>query len=179
MKKKLLLVVGVGLLLAVLVGGVAMAQGATPTTDSALPPLTDKAPGPEASLMGFHMPQGGWAVYDAVAEALNLTPTELFEQLHSGKTLAEIAEAQGVDLQTVRDAAKTARQEAARQAITKAVEDGKITQEHADWMLQGLDNGWSFPPQRMQRGHRMSGGPRGGMQGGMHGAPNQGLKLNR
>jgi len=179
MKKKLLLVVGVGLLLAILVGGIAMAQEVPPTTASALSPLTDKVPGPDASLIGFHMPQGGWSVYDAVAEALNLTPTELFERLHSGQTLAEIAEAQGVDPQTVRDAARTARQEAARQAIEQAVEDGKITQEHADWMLQGLDNGWSFPPRRIQRGHRMSGGPRGEMQGGMQGAPNQGFKLNR
>jgi hypothetical protein len=35
--------------------------------------------------------QGGWAVFDAAAKALGLTPEQLFTELHSGKTLSDVA----------------------------------------------------------------------------------------
>ena len=60
----------------------------------------------------------------------------------AGKTLDEIAEAQGVEMEAVHEALKAARGEAMRQAIEQAVEDGKMSQEQADWMLQGLEKGW-------------------------------------
>ncbi len=47
--------------------------------------------------------------FDATAKALNLTPTQLFEAIHSGKTLDEIAKTQGVDLAKVQEAANAAR----------------------------------------------------------------------
>jgi len=81
-------------------------------------------------------------VFDKVAETLGLTPEELFTELHAGKSLTEIAEARGVDMQKVHDAIKAARIEATKQAIQQAVEDGRISQEQADWMLQGLEKGW-------------------------------------
>jgi len=92
---------------------------------------------------GFGWAGGGqWTMFDKAAEALGLTPEGLFTELHAGKSLAEIAEAKSVDVQTVYDAMNAARAEAEKQAIQQAVEDGRISQEQANWMLQGLEKGW-------------------------------------
>jgi hypothetical protein len=71
-----------------------------------------------------------------------MTADELSTQLWGGKTLADLAEAAGIDLQDVRDAVNAALEAAQRDAIEQAVEDGTLTREHADWLLQGLDNGY-------------------------------------
>jgi len=158
MKRQLLLVVAVGLVISLLVGGVALAQEATPQAgDTATPQapcdMLGRLGGRFGGLGGFGFGKGGWTIYDKVAETLKLTPTELFEQLHSGKTLAEIAEAQGVDMTAIQDVVKTTRLDAQRAAIEQAVTDGKITREQADWMLQGLENGWGFGGRMGRGGH--------------------------
>ncbi|MCX7670205.1 MAG: hypothetical protein N2439_09050 [Anaerolineae bacterium] len=137
MKKKILFAVSLGLVLVLLAGSVAWAQ--TPT-----PPAKGGAFGKGWGGMPFPFfkPFGDWQVFDAVAQALKLTPTQLFEQLHSGKTLEEIAKAQGVDMQAVQDAIKAVQTAQAKTAIQKAQESGKITKEQAEWMLKGLENGW-------------------------------------
>lgn len=99
-----------------------------------------------------------WLVFDAAAEALGLTPEELFTELHAGKSLEEIAEEQGVDIEAVQDAMNASRTEARRQAIEQAVEDGRITQEQADWMLEGLDKGYSLGGRGFGHGGRGPGG---------------------
>jgi ribosomal protein S20 len=70
-----------------------------------------------------------------LAEQLGMTADELQAELEAGKTIAELAEEKGVDL----DAARI---EAMKERIQQAVEDGTITQEQADWMLQGLEQGF-------------------------------------
>jgi len=89
-----------------------------------------------------------------LAEQLGMTVDELQAELEAGKTITELAEEKGVDL----DAARI---EAMKDRIQQAVEDGTITQEQADWMLQGLEQG--FMP-----GGRGFGG-RGGRFGGFRG----------
>ena len=83
---------------------------------------------------------------EAAAELLGMTADELSTQLWGGKTLADLAEEADVDLQQVRDAAEeaeeAAREAAIRDTVEQAVEDGDISQEHADWLLEGLDNGY-------------------------------------
>ena len=107
---------------------------------------------------GFLGARGGaWTAFDAAAEALGLTPEELFAELHDGKRLEEIAEAQGVDMEAVREAVQAARLEARKAAIQQAVEDGKLSQEQADWLLEGLEKGF-FPPGRALRGRGRSRG---------------------
>ena len=76
------------------------------------------------------------------AEALNMTTDELITALRSGKTLEEIADEAGVDLQDVQDAIQAARATEMRERIQQALDDGTITQEHADWLLEGLDKGF-------------------------------------
>ena len=76
------------------------------------------------------------------AEALNMTTDELITALRSGKTLEELAEEAGVELQDVQDAIQAARATDMRERIQQALDDGMITQEHADWLLEGLEKGF-------------------------------------
>jgi hypothetical protein len=81
-------------------------------------------------------------MYDEVAEALGLTPGELFAELHDGKSLEEVAEVQGVEMEAVREALEAARGEFMEQAVEQAVESGRMTQEQADWLLEGIEQGF-------------------------------------
>jgi len=85
---------------------------------------------------------GRWTMFDAAAEALDLTPVGLFTELHEGKTLQEIAEAQGVEMEDLHEAVQAARADAMRQAIEQAVENGNMSEEQAEWMLEGLEQGF-------------------------------------
>jgi len=128
-----LLVVGV---LVAALAGTALAQDATPTQ------------APRAfGFQGWGRGAGcggpcGQAGLDAAAEALDMTADELSTQLWGGRTLADLADEAGVDLQTVRDAVDAACETAKRDAIEQAVQDGRLSREQADWLLQGLDNGY-------------------------------------
>jgi hypothetical protein len=142
-----------GLLAIVVVIGLAVASTAFADPE---PPAQTGRPVPWLRMWGGGMSGGGGiTAYDAVAEALNLTPTELFEKLHGGQTLEEIAAEQGVELQAIRDAVLATRERSMRDRIAQAVEDGKITQEQADWLLQGIEKG--FVPRGWGRMGRMGG----------------------
>jgi hypothetical protein len=95
-----------------------------------------------ASHGGFGRGLCGEAGLEAAAQALGMTADELSTQLWGGATLSSLADEAGVELQTVRDAVTAACQQATRDAIEQAVEDGSLTREHADWLLEGLDNGY-------------------------------------
>ncbi len=164
--KKLFKISLVGLLVvgavAVLMTGIALAQEETPTTpDNTLP-----APG----MRGFGRGLGGEVGLAAAAEALGMTTEELSAELWAGKSLADIAEEKGVDLvelqATVQSAVEAARVTAMQEAIDQAVEDGTITQENADWLLEGIEKGF-IPGFGFglggRGGHRGSGDLRGGM----------------
>ena len=143
MKKKLLIGAGVALIVLLLAGlaGAAFVFAQEPT-----PPVPfGKHGGGWGGFglrgRGFGWARGGmWTMFDAAAEALGLTPEELFAELRAGKSPAEIAEAKGVDVQTVYDAMNAARGEAMKQALQQAVEDGRLTQEQADQMIERLEN---------------------------------------
>jgi hypothetical protein len=72
--------------------------------------------------------------FDAAATYLGLSETQLRAQLESGKTLAQIATAQG---KTV-DGLVGALLDRAKQRLDKAVAAGRLTREEADGMLAGL-----------------------------------------
>lgn len=108
-----------------------------------------------------------WSMFDTVAEALGLEPEALFAELHEGQTLSEIAEAQGVELDEVREAVNAARVEAKKEAIEQAVEDGRLSREQADWMIEGLEKG--FFPAGEGRGRFHGGGGRRRMPRGRSG----------
>jgi lambda repressor-like predicted transcriptional regulator len=149
MSKKWLLVLGSGALVVVLLVGLA---GGT------LVFAQDTDPTPMG--LGTHGrwdPLGGggdcWTQFDAAAEALGLTPSELFTELHDeGKTLSEVSEEQGVDTEALQEAMNASRAQTMREQIQQAVDDGNLSQEQADWMLEGLDLGFMGGPHGMGPG---------------------------
>jgi len=156
-KKRLLLLSGGVLVALLLVGlvGVAVVSAQDPTPEPTAPsarlgagPSGWHAGGRGRGGLGPGMfGRGGsdrWTMFDTAAEALGLTPEGLFTELHSGKSLEEIAEAQGVEMEAVQDALHAAQAKARQEAIKQAVEDGKMSQEQADWLLEGLEQGF-FP----------------------------------
>ena len=124
--------------LTVLASGTVLAQEETPD-ESTPKALGQRGRGRD---FGRGMMRGGEVALEAAAEALGMTADEMSTQLWGGKTLADLAEQAGVDLQDVQDALKAAQEAAHRDAIEQAVEDGNLTREHADWLLEGLDNGY-------------------------------------
>jgi hypothetical protein len=108
--------------------------------------------------MGRH----GAAALDVAADLLGMTVDELATELRDGATIAELAGAQGVSLDSIVEAYKAQ----AAEKLAEAVEGGRITQERADEMLESmgerylemLENGMPFRdgPGRF--------GPRGGEQ---------------
>jgi hypothetical protein len=124
--------------LALVVSGAAFAQEETPT------PETETGAVPFFGRHGFGRGLGSEVALEAAAGALGMTADELQTQLWGGMTLAGLAEKAGVDLADVQAAVEAAQEQATRDQIAQAVEDGTLTQAHADWLLEGLDNGyWS------------------------------------
>lgn len=92
---------------------------------------------------------GGPGPLADVAKALGIGERKLFSELRDGKTLAQVAKAQGKSLDDVRAALKASTKE----HIDEAVKDGKLTQKQADEILEHLDD-------RLE--HLGEGGPFGG-----------------
>ena len=156
MSKKRLMLLSSGALVALLLVG--LAGGTLVFAQDTDPATGGPGPGGRGDMLGWG--GGSWAQFDVAAEALGLTPNELFIELHDeGKTLTEVAEGQGVEIEAVQDALNASRIESRRQSIAEAVEDGTMTQEQADWLLEGLEKGF------MGGGHGMGQGgfgPAGG-----------------
>jgi hypothetical protein len=154
--------------LALTITSTAWAQGGTPPTPA---PGAPAAPGFQGKMgrgpggLGFKG-YGGQVGMDAIAKALGITTEELQAQLWGGKTLADLAEKAGVKLTDLQKAVQDAELAAMKDSIKQAVTDGKMTQDQADWLLQGLEKGyWG--------GRGRFGGFRGGMGmfGGTRNAP--------
>ncbi|MBC7222882.1 MAG: hypothetical protein H5T59_01160 [Anaerolineae bacterium] len=77
---------------------------------------------------------GGTPLIGVVAEELDMSVTDLVAELEAGKTLAEVAQEKGVALDTLVEAVVAPRAE----ALQQAVEEGRITQEWADLMLDHM-----------------------------------------
>lgn len=139
------------LLVAVVAGiGVQSAYAQSGTTDSTTTtPLRGHGPG--------HGGRGGGLSLTGLqvaAEKLGMTTDELITALQSGKTLEQIAQEKGVDYATIQTAIQEQQQAEFRTRIQQAVTDGTITQEKADWLLEGLYKGF------------IGGGPGGDFFGG-------------
>jgi hypothetical protein len=145
--KKYLVVAGITVAVAA-IAFVAVGSAAAADDNPPAPPFGGFGPGG----CGMWGGGGNWDVFDTIADEFGMTPTELFEALHDGSTVDELAEAQGVDLDELQATLADLHQERARDRIQDAVENGDITQEQADWMLQGLNNGYG--PMGRGQGHR-------------------------
>ncbi len=77
---------------------------------------------------------GPGAVFDAAAKAVGLTRAQLFERMRNGKSLKEIAKAQGKDYAQVKSAIRGA----VKVELDQAVQDKHLTQQQADELLDHL-----------------------------------------
>jgi hypothetical protein len=152
MSKKYLIVIG-GLLAALLVVGVVGATSAF-------------AQGPDGEGRG---PGKGRGLSDAGLEAaagvLGMSVDELSSALEDGQRLPELAEAAGVDIEDLHTALQAVHETEMRERIAQAVADGDMTQAQADWMLQGIDNGYMLGKGGPGGFGRGNGGSRGGGHG--------------
>ncbi|NJN67136.1 MAG: hypothetical protein HC884_10710 [Chloroflexaceae bacterium] len=130
MNKRVLMAVGVLIVLlvsVVLVAPLAMAQG----------PGGGGHPGRSGQNGEFAGPPPGEAGgaphghLETIAETLGMTTEDLMSALQEGKTIAEVAEAQGVDLDTVVDAVLAEM----KARLDTQVEAGRLTQDEADERL--------------------------------------------
>lgn len=131
---------------ALAVGGVALAPAAlAATADDGASSTTEnhERRGPGAG----HGPGGGpggergergehrGAAIEIVLDTLGITADELRDARQDGTSLAELAEAQGVDVATLIDALVSA----AEERIAEHVADGDLTQEEADERLAEVE----------------------------------------
>ena len=131
-----------GLLLGGALAGTAVAQQSTepPWSPGACPvgfgggPRAGRGPGtgPSAGRGPGAGPAAGLqgTTHGAIAAALGMSSEELFTAMRSGKTIAQLSQEKGVDLETV---VKTAL-EAHDKALDEQVQAGRLSQEQADWM---------------------------------------------
>jgi len=150
-------IIAVGVLALFTVGSV-YAQGPNP-------------PLPEAPLGNAwgRVCNGAGVVSEAIASLLGMTPEEIYAERSNGKTLSDLAAANGITDQQLIDAIVEGRSEAINQALT----DGQITQEQADWMLERMETNAPLMINRAFGQGRMGGGMRGFGGGcGGWGAPN-------
>ncbi len=88
--------------------------------------------GPGGFPGGHRRGHGGFGIErDLIAELLGLEPDELGDLIRDGQSLADVATAQGVDVQTVIDALVNA----AKEHLDEAVTNERLTQEEADAKL--------------------------------------------
>ena len=82
---------------------------------------------------GFHGEEG--VCVDAASELLGLTHEEICEQRQEGKSLVEIATAQGISEDELVEAIMATK----REAVQSGVEDGTLTPEQAELILQQME----------------------------------------
>lgn len=138
MKKKILILVS-GLLAALMVLGVVGATAAYAQSSTDMP-FHGRGPGEGRG------PRLGDAELEAAAKVLGMTTDELSSALQDGKTLQDLADAAGVDIEDVHAAIQAVHETELRDRIQQAVDDGTMTQEKADWLLEGLDKGFLEGP---------------------------------
>ncbi len=133
--------------------GVTKLAEVTSRIDTMLTTAGLPARGPQG--MGGHEGKGGPGkiMSEAVAKVLKLTTTELTTQLHSGKSLADVAKAQSVDIADV----KTVLTSDITAHLAEEVTSGKHTQAEADAKLAEFKTNLDTMVNRV--------GPAGGMKG--------------
>jgi len=164
MSKIAKVVVGVGVIVGIAAAALAgVSLASAKTVEAVNAQVTPPGPvGPDGCPMGGYGPRGSGIMaqyrdemHAALAEALGLSVEEFEAALAEGQTPWQIAQGQGMDADAFREAVLAARAD----VLAQAVEDGVITQQQADWMLERMQN-------RPWGGFGMGYGPRGGMMGG-------------
>jgi len=139
--KKFLIITLIGGLL--LSGGFISAVNAEDGNETVNPPFTPQGKMGEYMQIYYHA---------QVAQLLNLSEDALYEARESGKSLAEIAVEQGVERVTLENKLLDLKKE----ALNQAVDDGIISQEQADFMLERMESRVSTMIERQEFGPNKS-----------------------
>jgi len=83
---------------------------------------------------------------EALVDLLGLTPEELRDQFQGGKTIQELADEAGVDLEAFREEIRANNQINMQTRFEEALANGDISQAQADWLLEGLEKGYLDGP---------------------------------
>jgi len=129
--------IGIGMsgVVAAGIGAISFLATATPAGAQ-----TTSATGTRATTVPHDRRQPGFrrgfpgADLQAIATALKLTPAQVRQQELAGKSIAQIAQAQNVPLQTVKDAISTA----AKSRLDQAVSAGRLTSAQETQQLTNL-----------------------------------------
>ncbi len=116
----------------------------------------------------------GTAGLEAAAGVLGITTDELSTQLRAGESLSDQATTAGVEVADVLAAVDAACVQTQRDNIEAAVTAGTLTRAKADWLLEGLDQGfWGAGAADGGPGFGLGGfgGGHGGLGGGGHRGP--------
>lgn len=93
-----------------------------------------KLRGPGGGVFGRHALGLRFELFEELAKAVGTTQDKLREQLRDGKSIADVAKANGKSLAEVRTAVKAS----LKTRLDKAVKDGDLTQKQADAMLDRI-----------------------------------------
>lgn len=102
----------------------------TTTTEAGTPDVGSDAASSDDSSKGRRGHRGGCDLSEA-AEAIGIDEAELKAAVESGESIADVAEANGVDVDTVIDAMVSAKTE----RLAEKIDEGQITQAEADEKL--------------------------------------------
>lgn len=153
MDRRKLLKIGLGSGLVAVVAAAGLAVASPTMAQSITAPvaaLTQRGGGPGG------IGRGGMQI-STIATALGMTEADLRTELQAGKSVADVATAKNVSLDTVINAIVDAETKTLAQAVT----DGKLTQAQADQRIADLKA--NLPTQLAQQG--WTGGGRGGGRG--------------
>ena len=150
------------------------------TTFAADPAPTADCPATRGVGQGTGRWAGLMSPIDAVAKLLGVSEAEIESQREAGQSLAQVAQANGVE----KDALVAAMLADRKATLDQAVAEGKITQERADYMLKNMESQVEVAVDRTETGPMNSrganatgmGGGRGmRLQDGSAQAPGQGF----
>jgi len=80
--------------------------------------------------------------WESLAEFLGLTQDELRDQFKDGKTPQELADDAGLDIEKFQDSMQETWEENFKTRIQEKIDNGDITEDHGDWLLEGLEKGF-------------------------------------
>ena len=174
MFKKSSIAVLVVIVLALGVAGIAFAQDPTPPTDGVCPYGGTCGGYGTGGYGGMHGYGYQGTMPAILADALGMTSEELYAALSDGQTIAELAAAQGVEMDALVDALIAPR----TLQLEQAVLDGYMTQEQADWMIEMMTTQMAWRLESLNLGYGGQGGYGGGgcgmMGGGSYGGQHGG-----
>ena len=133
--KRFIILTLVALLVATAVFGVGVVSAQTfapdARTTNVAPHAGNHHPGGPGRAGTVRQHRAHWRELAVIAQTLNMQEQDLIAAFRAGKTVADVAQEQGVDLATVVDALVAPR----AQRLQRAVDNGRLTQAQADALL--------------------------------------------